>query len=207
MTQQLTERQQFLLAISESMAETAAQDAKNPPGTSPGVAAEVPRPSAGSEVSSQGCAEAGKCRKTDWVALVQDAISSSPRLMVLRYLAPVLRVCAPSDIVAYRQHRHHYKNDPVFLSCYLCLLNSATREELLKVLNTPILDFLRYIRDFNEKTGINPSLVDLIRRTDPSRAYAGNPARDELFRVEPEAIGDGQGRTAAQELERLSEGA
>ena len=121
MTQQLTERQQFLLAISESMAETAAQDAKNPPGTSPGVAAEVPRPSAGSEVSSQGCAEArrGKCRKTDWVALVQDAISSGPRLMVLRYLAPVLRVCAPSDIVAYRQHRHHYKNDPV-VSHFAC---------------------------------------------------------------------------------------
>ena len=58
MTQQLTERQQFLLAISESMAETAAQDAKNPPGTSPGVAAEVPRPSARSEAPSQGCAEA-----------------------------------------------------------------------------------------------------------------------------------------------------
>ena len=75
------------------------------------------------------------------------------------------------------------------------------------MLNTPIVEFLRYIRDFNEKTGINPSLVDLIRRTAPSEAYAGNPARHELFRVEPEAIGDGQGRTAAQELERLSEGA
>ena len=119
MTQQLTERQQFLLAISESMAETAAQDAKNPPGTSPGVAAEVPRPSAGSEVSSQGCAEArrGKCRKT---ALVQDAISSSPRLMVLRYLAPVLRVCAPSDIVAYRQHRR--RGDAYSLRIFVVLL-------------------------------------------------------------------------------------
>ena len=72
------------------------------------------------------------------------------------------------------------------------------------MLNTPILDFLRYIRDFNEKTGINPSLGDLIRQTDPSKAYADNTAPDdELFRVEPEAIGDGQGRTAAQELERL----
>ena len=71
------------------------------------------------------------------------------------------------------------------------------------MLNTPILDFLRYIRDFKKKTGINPSLGDLIRRTDPSEACAGNPAPDELFRVEPEAIGDGQGPTAAQELERL----
>ena len=97
MTQQLTERQQFPLAISESMAETAAQDAKNLPGTSPGVAAEVPRPSAGSEASSQGCAEArrGKCRKTDWVALVQDQKSRLGALkspLVRRWIMKLFRV-------------------------------------------------------------------------------------------------------------------
>jgi hypothetical protein len=39
--------------------------------------------------------------------------------MVLRYLATVIRVCAPSDLVAYRQHHHHYNGDPV-VSHFAC---------------------------------------------------------------------------------------
>ena len=41
------------------------------------------------------------------------------KVMVLRYLATVIRVCAPSDLVAYRQHHHHYNGDPV-VSHFAC---------------------------------------------------------------------------------------
>ena len=89
----------------------------------------------------------------------------------------------------------------LWLSCYLCLLNGATTGDLRSALATPVADFLRYVAHFNDVTGINPGLLDVLKQTPPEEACSDF---SKTARVVPPAIGDGQGRSASTVLAELS---
>lgn len=60
----------------------------------------------------------------------------------------------------------------LWLSCWMCLFNSASSDDLTAALDVSDKEYLEYIAEFNDAHGINPAPKDLIRRR-----YAESPSR------------------------------